>query len=187
MRASAAYFQFSFDETAVRRALKALEQSHIPVPAKVRLTLAQSGEIAVTAAPLAPLARWRLGLAAAPVARDDVFLYHKTTHRAIYQEALAGRPDCDDVLLWNEDGELTESCIGNIALRIDGQWQTPPISAGLLGGVFRTALLNSGELVEARLMVADLKRATAIRLVNSVRERWTPQWVERSASAGPAD
>ncbi|MBI2423504.1 MAG: aminodeoxychorismate synthase component I [Candidatus Hydrogenedentes bacterium] len=181
--ASAAYFQFSFDEATVLCALKNALNLECAAPARVRITLARNGVITAAAVPLAPAGPWRLGLAVYPVSRDHLFLYHKTTHRQCYQDALATRPDCDDVLLWNDDGELTESCIGNLVLQIDGQWRTPPIAAGLLGGVFRAALLEAGEIREARLTVEDLNRATAIRLINSVREWWTPLWVDMPAPA----
>ena len=66
---------------------------------------------------------------------------------------------------------MTEFTIGNLALRLDGRWCTPPVTAGLLPGVMRAHLLESGELVERPLTPADLARADAIELINSVRGR----------------
>ena len=57
----------------------------------------------------------RLGFATEPVDSNDVFLFHKTTNRAVYECALASRPDCGDVLLWNERGEITETAYANVA------------------------------------------------------------------------
>ena len=78
--------------------------------------------------------------------RDDVFLYHKTTNRAIYDRARKG--GADDVCLWNEDGEITESTIANIVIELDGRRVTPPVDCGLLAGTFRGELLERGDLSE---------------------------------------
>ncbi|MCA9970798.1 MAG: aminotransferase class IV, partial [Anaerolineales bacterium] len=109
--------------------------------------------------------------AEAPVDPDSVWLYHKTTRRETYAAARAARPDCDEVLLWNTRGELTEATTANLVLRLDGRLLTPPITAGLLPGTFRAHLLHTGQIHEHRLTPADLPRAAAIWLVNSVR-RW---------------
>ena len=51
--------------------------------------------------------------------------------------ARAARPGCDDVILWNERGEITESCTANVVIDLDGELITPPIECGVLGGTFR--------------------------------------------------
>ena len=81
----------------------------------------------------------RLELAAAPIDAVDVFLYHKTTHRAVYAAAEAGCHDGDDVLLYNQRGEVTETTRGNIVVRCGGDFWTPPVSCGLLPGAYRAA------------------------------------------------
>ena len=53
----------------------------------------------------------RLELAAAPIDASDVFLYHKTTHRAVYAAAQADCREGDDVLLYNQRGEVTETTL----------------------------------------------------------------------------
>lgn len=170
---SAGYFVFSLDRVAVERELAALAGS-LTGDSKVRLLLHRDGRIALEAEPLTAGARTepvRVGLAREPVSSVDVRLYHKTTRREPYESARASRPDCDDVMLWNERGELTESTIANLVLVIDGRRLTPPVSAGLLAGTMRAALLESGEIEEHILTTADLARATEIWLVNSVRGR----------------
>ena len=79
----------------------------------------------------------RLELALHPVDAGDVFLYHKTTHRKVYDAARAGRTAGDDVLLYNERGEITETCRANVALRMGGELCTPPVACGLLAGTLR--------------------------------------------------
>src|SRR5690606_19216368 len=119
-------------------------------------------------------------VAPSPVDSADPLLFHKTTHREPYDSRLAACPGFDEVLLHNERGELTEFANGNLVLRIDGVDWTPPLPSGLLPGVMRGALLGSGRLTERVMRVEDLRGATAIFRINSVRG-WTP--VELSDAA----
>ena len=78
----------------------------------------------------------RLELAAGPIDAADVFLYHKTTHRAVYAAAQAGCREGDDVLLYNRLGEVTETTLGNIVVRRGKDLWTPPVTCGLLAGTY---------------------------------------------------
>ncbi len=88
----------------------------------------------------------------------------------MYDAARASRPDCDEVILWNERGELTEGSRTNVVLDLGGQWVTPPVSSGLLAGAFRGWLLAAGQIRERVLTPADLRAARRIALINSVRK-----------------
>jgi len=85
------------------------------------------------------------------------------------ERALAERPDCDDVLLLNERGEVTESSRASLVLLLDGELVTPRLSCGLLPGVFRERLLRLGIVRERVILPADVLRAARAWLVNSVR------------------
>ena len=63
------------------------------------------------------------------------------------------------MLLVNERGELTESTIANLVVRLDGALWTPPLDSGLLPGVLRADLLARGEIRERVLRPEDLARA----------------------------
>jgi branched-subunit amino acid aminotransferase/4-amino-4-deoxychorismate lyase len=166
LHASARYFGFPFSPQAVAEALGAAENG-ADEPLRVRLLLAEDGATRVERTPLnIERRRMRVRLATQPVDPDDVFLYHKTTNRAVYERARL--PDCDDVILWNGLGEATESTIANLVVEIDGRRVTPPVSCGLLPGTMRAELLANGEIVEGRFSV-DALRSAPIWLVNSVR------------------
>ena len=79
----------------------------------------------------------KLGISTVPVDSSDRFLFHKTTSRQIYLRAMESCRGCDDVILSNERGEITESTIGNLVIEIDGRLLTPRLECGLLPGVFR--------------------------------------------------
>ncbi len=120
--------------------------------------------------PAAATAPVRVRLAPKPVDISNRFLYHKTTCRQVYEAAKSEVPECDDVLLWNPAGELTESTIANLVVDIDGERLTPPISCGLLAGTFRAELLAQGKIKEGIVRVEDLPRARQIFLINSLRK-----------------
>jgi para-aminobenzoate synthetase/4-amino-4-deoxychorismate lyase len=108
-------------------------------------------------------------LADAPVDASNPFLYHKTTNREVYERALAGRPGFDDVLLFNEHGEVTESTIANVVLLLAGELVTPPVRCGLLPGTLRGQLVDEHRIRERVITVQDVVAAEARYLVNSVR------------------
>ena len=54
----------------------------------------------------------------------------------------ARRLGADDVLMLNLQGEITESSTSNVGFVRDGVILTPPMSAGILGGITRSLLLR---------------------------------------------
>ena len=103
----------------------------------------------------------------------------KTTRREVYERAKAARPGLDDVVLWNERGEITESTIANVVAEIDNTWWTPPVSCGLLPGVFRAAVIEARMVQEGVITRDQIGRATRLWLINSLRE-WIPARLEES-------
>ena len=65
---------------------------------------------------------------------------------------------------------MTESCIANLVILSEGRLVTPPLDCGLLGGVFRSELLEQGVIHEEKIGLATLKKAEKIYLINSVRK-----------------
>ncbi|GAB4317611.1 MAG: aminodeoxychorismate synthase component I [Candidatus Sumerlaeia bacterium] len=181
MRDSAEFFDFKWSEDSVCRALETAAGAAGPGTWRVRLTLDRDGRVTVERQPFSAeqKAVWRVAVAPEAVNTRDVFLYHKTTVREVYERARSARPDCDDVILWNERGELTESTIANIVVERNGRRFTPARDCGLLAGTFRASLLESGEVEEAVLSREDLQQADALYLVNSVRK-----WM-RASLIGP--
>ena len=175
---SAKHFGFALDLERVRGALLAFSTTLPPEPRKVRLELSADGSAFLEHVDVKPSTPVRVALAAAPVDSADEFLHHKTSRREVYERALASRPAAQDVLLWNERRELTESCASNLVLEIDGRRLTPQASSGLLPGTFRCHLLERGEIEEAVLPVDAVPRATRGFLINSVRKWYEIRWLE---------
>jgi para-aminobenzoate synthetase/4-amino-4-deoxychorismate lyase len=118
----------------------------------------------------------RIGLAKTPVDSRDPLLFHKTTRRHIYERAAAECPGCDEVLLVNEGGFLTEGTRSNLALRIKGRLLTPPLDHGLLPGILRQKLLEEGVLTEAPVRLEDLQCAEEVWVFNALRGVGRAAW-----------
>jgi para-aminobenzoate synthetase/4-amino-4-deoxychorismate lyase len=173
MADSAEYFGFSFSEDKLEKYLDSLSAS-FKMPQRVRITLDRSGELAAHTSEYAPQnTPFRVRLAAAPIDSSDVFLFHKTTRRQIYEDALAVPQMYNDVLLHNQNGELTEFTIGNLVVDMAGQRYTPPIECGVLPGTYRAFLLDTRQITERTIKVDELQQCRKIYLINSVRK-----WVE---------
>lgn len=168
---AACYFGFSFHTEHVRAALDDAARGFPTASRRVRLTITAEGQPHIEHGPLPEAAGvpWKLALAREPVDPSDPFLYFKTTRRALYTRVRQEHPGFDDVVLWNTRGEITESCIANVAIQRGGRWVTPPVSCGLLDGVLREELLARGELSEAIITVDEFRNASACALLNSVR------------------
>jgi para-aminobenzoate synthetase/4-amino-4-deoxychorismate lyase len=182
LRESALYFDYPYDEARIH---KALDEKAEALPSglyRIRLLLSRNGDMECSAAALSlpgnsPL---RVRLVRQAVNSRDPFLYHKTTRRDLYEKAQASFPDADDVLLYNEAEEVTESCIANVVILRNGRLVTPPVRCGLLNGTYRAELLDRGEITEETVRLSDLKGAEKIFLINSVR-KW------REAVLSPED
>jgi para-aminobenzoate synthetase/4-amino-4-deoxychorismate lyase len=175
LEASARHLGFQHDPAAVRAALERQVAALGAGAHRLRLLLSEAGELRFEVAPIPeePAGTTPVALSPIPVSRRDRLLFHKTTRREVYDARRARRPDVFDVLLQNEEGELTELTIGNLVAEISGERLTPPREAGLLAGVFRAELLARGEVSERTLRAEDLGRARRLWLVNAVRG-WVP-------------
>lgn len=170
LAASADHFDVPLDIGRIEAAL-CKSTARLPhEPHRLRLLVYSDGTPAVEVLPIERARKiWRIVLDDRPIDETDPLMFHKTTQRTVYARAHARFPDADDVLLWNSRGEITESCIANIAVQMDGQWCTPPVACGLLNGTLRNALVRRRRLRERILYSADVMRAKRIILLNSVR------------------
>jgi para-aminobenzoate synthetase / 4-amino-4-deoxychorismate lyase len=161
---SAEHFGFQFDRTGMERLLK--EAAQTAGGARLRMTLSVDGRVAIETAPLVNLPLAEVALAPLPVDAHDFRLRHKTTDRAFYDRA---REDagCAEVVFIDQEGFATEGSFTNVFVERDGKLVTPPLARGLLPGILRRKLLETGEAVEGDLTVDDLSGGFFIG--NSVR------------------
>ncbi len=172
MAASARYFTLPFRQKTLLEAIKNSIKGLVAKSYKIRITLDREGKISCMAIPLVVDKRdVLLKLAKEPVNSNNLFLYHKTTHREVYEKAKKQLSGCDDVLLWNEKGEITETTIANIIYEFKGGNKkfTPPVSCGLLAGTARSILLKKKKIEERILKIEELPMVSKLWVINSVR------------------
>ena len=151
---------------------------------RLRLDLDRLGVLTVSTAPLDALAEkvklfWASELLNEPskavMHSGNVLLRHKTTSREMYDLAwkTAVAQGGFDALFVNEQGFVTEGGRTSIFVKLKGanEWLTPPVSAGVLPGIMRSALLRDPQwnAREANLTIADVLSSDAIMLTNALR------------------
>lgn len=173
LEASARHFGFPLELAQVQAALEA-HAAALDSPHRVRVELHPDGSLSIASSPLPPDPQQppTVVRAAKRTLSSDRLLRHKTTLRQDYDTELqrvmaAGH---FDALFFNERDELTEGARTNVFVETaDGALLTPPISSGVLDGVYRRKLLDEGTAREAVLRAADLERAVALYLSNAAR------------------
>jgi para-aminobenzoate synthetase/4-amino-4-deoxychorismate lyase len=156
MKASAEQFGFAFDRHGARNELQAAT-FRLRTPRRIRLLLAASGALAIEVTPL-PEAHggpMTVSIGCRPVAASDFRLRHKTSDRAFY-DAARQAAGTDEVIFEDDQGYLTEGSFTSLFVERDGVLVTPPLSRGLLSGVLRAELIDTGQAVEGELTAADL-------------------------------
>jgi para-aminobenzoate synthetase/4-amino-4-deoxychorismate lyase len=159
MRKSAEFFGFG---TRINADFERIAAENPRGSFKVRVTLWRDGRVEIDVVPVEPCGTRCVRLAAEPVDSSNRFLFHKTTRRDFYVG--------DDIIFWNERGEIMESSIANVVVRIGDQLFTPPVESGLLAGTFRNDLIARGKIKERVITIDDLRSADQIFLINSVRK-----------------
>lgn len=175
LAASAAYFGYVYDAAKVRDAIDKAIAEEPDKRLRVRLLLDEDGAVTATATPQPEStadAVMRYVISDTRVNSGDLFLYHKTTRRELYDREWKHYSEtlgADEVIYLNENGELAEGSRTTIFVERNGKLVTPRLAAGLLPGTLRAALIDEGRAVEAALTIEDVNAASAIYLGNSVR------------------
>ena len=131
----------------------------------MRIILSKSGEIELSRQILTPLSPsfYQTKLCLQKANLQQSFTYFKTTHKP---HLSLGE---QEKIYHNKSGELLETSIGNLVLKINGKLYTPLISQGILPGIYRQHLLETGQVEEKVLTVQDLDQAETIYGCNAVR------------------
>ncbi len=171
---SARYFGFPLNMEGLKSALQQIDRSlHGNGAHRIRLLLHRWGNWTIEVYPLlhSHFISNRIALASDPVNSEDRFLYHKTTYRPLFNRyrEIADHHQLADILFLNERGEITQGTITNLFLLKNGQWKTPPITSGLLNGVFRRHFINTHSVEECPIFPDDLHTAEAIYIGNALR------------------
>ncbi|MEE8294126.1 MAG: aminodeoxychorismate synthase component I [Sphingomonadales bacterium] len=175
LASSANYFGFQIKIKQIKNRLSKISSTFIDKnPKKIRLTLARSGELNFeTQNYNRPKNKDHFEVIISPhkVSSMDPFLFHKTTNRALFNSELEHSKNQKfyDILFVNEKGNITEGAFNNIFVQGNrGELFTPSLKCGLLPGILRAKLVESGKFKETSLTCDELEKATKIWLGNSV-------------------
>ena len=166
LKKASRYFAYPFDPEILKQKIEAECQAcDTHQDYRLRISLSKSGEIEVSCQVLAPLSptfcQAQLCLQTANL--QQAFTYFKTTHRP---HLTLGE---EERIYHNVAGELLETSMGNLVLKIAGKLYTPPTRLGILPGIYRQHLLETGQAEEKALTLADLAQAESIYGCNAVR------------------
>jgi len=173
LQASAHTLHYPCPLADIERALLETARQHQGQAQRLRLLLRADGQFELSCQPLVAQGDNPVViLAATRLHIPDIWLQHKTTHRPLYDQVtlwLQAHPEYFDCLFFNRHDQLCEGSRSNVYLLLDGHWYTPPLSCGVLPGIMRETLLESGQVRERILTRNDLAAAQGVRVSNAVR------------------
>lgn len=74
-----------------------------------------------------------------------------------------------EILFVDQDMQISEGAVSNYAFRINGQWITTPISAGILPGVIRALAIERCDVLVRDLSLRDVAKADAVIAMSSLK------------------
>lgn len=173
LKNSCSYFSIPIDIAGLKKRLKELEKNMKAGRWRVRVLARLDGQLETDRFLLdgdfnSPV---RIRVSRKRINPRDIFLYHKTTNRKLYdkERKIACGEGFFDVLFLNEENQITEGAITNIFALKRKKLYTPPVSCGLLGGVLRESLVAAGRAEEKILYLEDITDADKLYVGNSVR------------------
>ena len=166
LRKASRYFAYPYDAEELRQKIEGECQAcEANQDYRLRISLSKSGEVELSRQVLAPLSPTfcQAKLCLQEMDLNQVFTYFKTSYRPHLN---LGE---QEKIYYNKSGELLETSIGNLVLKIGGKLYTPPIRLGILPGIYRQHLLETGEVEEKVLTLVDLAQAESVYGCNAVR------------------
>lgn len=171
---TADYFLFNYDEKKIRKKLIKIISVLDNKKYKLRATLSKTGLLNYFISEFVDdKNNIKVILSEKRINSQNNFQYFKTTNRNLYDNEYKeySKQGYFDVIFLNERDEVAEGAITNIFIEKKGMLCTPPISAGILNGVYRKYFIDKYPgIIEKPLHLNDLLNADKIILTNSVRK-----------------
>lgn len=172
LKNAAQHFDMRFDEIHINQMLADVAQNIAWDMARIKISIDETSD-GVEIFEFANDDRdWKITLSKTIMQSNNPWLYYKTTNRKTYDDEWKKYKSqgFDEVIYINENGELTEGSRTNIFIDFgDGKLATPPQKCGLLNGILRQKLIESGKAFEKILHFNDLHAAQHIYVGNSLR------------------
>lgn len=161
---------YPFSEEALDTELSVLKSCK--ADQRVRVSLDSAGSFDVSHQDYTPLNTISVALSKYPLTPEVQITTHKLSTRQFYdgeRERLKSLTGAEEALFLNDKGDLCEGSFTSLFIEKNGQLFTPSLSAGLLPGILRSALIDSGKATEQTLTMDALLAADKIFLGNSLR------------------
>ena len=175
LETSARHFNIDFERVGIERLLADFCKTiDLDLPHKVRMTVRTGGRISLTKSVIhrEKFPSRKLCISEHRVNSASEFFYHKTTRRELYEtefERAQAGGFCE-VLFFNEQDMLTEASRHNVFVRMERGIFTPPISSGLLPGIYRKQVLKRCKSIQEKdISRSELLDSQAIYICNAVR------------------
>ena len=184
---SAQALNFQLNIAELTQKLNDFVELRIQQDSKIRVLLHRDGQLEITHAVIEATNddMKQIMLSDQKVDANNILLKYKTTERSLYESEFqkASAHNCYDVLFMNTNNEITECSRHNIFIEKAGQWFTPPLESGLLGGVKRAELIADlkEKCTVQILTLADIQNADRIFVTNSVRGLVEVKLVEKAS------
>ncbi len=170
---SADYFGFKLNLNEINIDLEKVKHSISSGIHKVRLCAYQNGDFKLTHEEIFNDDNMikTLTISDKKIDSKSIFQYHKTSQRELYTDGInqAKLDGHYEIIFLNERNEVAEASYHNIFIRKGDQLYTPPLSAGILNGIYRQQFIKQHKAIEKIITTDDLFNCDEIILTNSVR------------------
>lgn len=170
MKKAARALGYPFNSAKYARALKPVK-THVK-PQHLRLTLNPQGKFTLTSKDYTQMAEAKITLSRHRLTHDVQTTKHKISSRNFYdgeRERLKNLMGVDEVIFLNDKDEVCEGSFTSVFIEKDGHLFTPPLKAGILPGILRAQLIETGQADEANIFEQDLLSADKLYIGNSLR------------------
>ena len=173
LKSSSEFFLFRFDRKKIRKKLNKICESNPKGFFRLKLQIDKTGNFKTELLEY-PYLPGEIKIIVSEIRIDPLnkFQYFKTTNRKLYEDEfqIYSTKGFLDVLFLNNKEELMEGTFTNLFIRKRELWYTPPLSAGVLPGIYRNYFLKRSDNVrELPIHINDLYEADELILTNSLR------------------
>ena len=179
LASSASALGYAFDEIQMQSALQKIQADS---QQKCRLVLSENGSLSVEHEDYKPFPLpIKLALSKHALSLGVQEYRHKVLARDFYdgeRSRVSALTGALEVIFLNPEDEICEGSFSSLFAEIDGQLVTPPLSSGLLPGVLRSKLLQTGEAISQKLTKKDLECADKIYIGNSLRGMLPAEFID---------
>lgn len=173
LQQSAEYFLFKFDKKSIEEQLEKIIKNIDAKSYRLRISLNKFGKLSHSILILSQLSKnIDVIVSANRITSKNKFQYFKTTNRVLYNREHKKYSDKGffDVIYLNESNEIAEGAITNILVYKNDLISTPPLTTGILSGIYRKHFLRNNSMIRERIIhLHDLIEADTILLTNSLR------------------